>query len=49
VLDIRKTRQALSSVGKTQVAGLEGAVLVRQTDDRNVEVFLDYSLSVTTE
>jgi hypothetical protein len=31
------------------VEGLEGSVLVRQADERNVELFLRYTLSITME
>jgi hypothetical protein len=47
--EIKKTREALGTQGSVKVEGLESSVLVRQADDRQVELFLNYSLSVTTE
>jgi len=47
--EIKKTREALGTQGGVKVEGLESSVLVRQADDRNVELFINYSLSVTTE
>jgi hypothetical protein len=46
--EIKKTREALSADGSVKVEGLESSVMVRQADDRNVELFLNYSLSVST-
>ena len=45
--EIKKTRQALAPQGGVQVAGLESPVLVQQLDDRNVGLYLNYSLSVS--
>jgi hypothetical protein len=47
--EIKRTREGLGAQGTVKVEGLESPVLVRQTDDRHVEVFLRYSLSVTME
>jgi len=47
--EIRKTREAIAPSGSVKVDGLEGPVMVRQADDRNVELFLNYSLSITTD
>ena len=47
--EIKKTREAISSSGSVKVEGLESPVMVRQADDRNVELFLNYSLSITAE
>ena len=45
--EIKKTREAISSNGSASVAGLESPVMVRQVDDRNVGLFLKYSISVS--
>lgn len=45
--EIKKTREALAPQGGAKVEGLEGSVMVRQADERNVELFMDYRLSVT--
>src|SRR6266567_3530024 len=47
--EIKKTRDAMAAQGSVKVEGLESPVLVRQADDRQVEVFLNYSLSITME
>ena len=47
--EVRTTRAALSAEGSVKVEGLESSVMVRQADDRNVELFLNYSFSLTTE
>lgn len=47
--EVQKTREAISANGSVKVEGLESSVMVRQTDDRNVELFLNYSLSITTD
>jgi hypothetical protein len=47
--EIKKTREALAPHGSVKVEGLEGSVLVRQADERNVELFLRYTLSITME
>src|SRR5260221_8785943 len=39
--------RTMAAQGNVKVDGLESPVMVRQTDDRQVEVFLDYSLSIT--
>jgi hypothetical protein len=41
-----RTRDALAPGGETVLSGLEGPVWVRQVDDRDVELFLDYRLAV---
>jgi hypothetical protein len=47
--EIKKTREGLASQGNVKVDGLEGSVLVRQADERNVELFLSYKLSVSMD
>jgi hypothetical protein len=47
--EIRQTRKALATQGSVKVEGLEGPVMVRQSDDRRVELFLNYSLSVVMD
>ena len=47
--EVKRTREAMAAQGAVKVKGLESPVLVRQTDDRHVEVFLRYSLSITME
>jgi hypothetical protein len=44
--DVAKTKEKLKADGKTQLSGLESPVLVRQSDDENVEIFINYQLSV---
>ena len=46
--EAKKTRDAFYTDAGIRVEGLESSVMVRQADDRNVELFLDYSLSITT-
>jgi hypothetical protein len=48
-LEVQKTRPVFSSSGSAKLEGLAGSVLVRQDDDRKVELFLNYSLSITME
>ena len=45
--DLRKTRADLGTGGAVQVEGLEGPVLLRSVDDRRVEAFVKYRLTVT--
>lgn len=45
--DLRKARTDLASLGAAQVEGLEGPVEVRSVDDRRVEAFVKYRLTVT--
>lgn len=47
--EIQRTRQALAVQGGVKVAGLESPVMVRQVDDRNVALSLNYSFSVSEE
>ncbi len=47
--EIRKTREAMAAQGNVRVEGLEGPVLVRRLDERNVELFLGYKLSFTLD
>jgi hypothetical protein len=47
--EVRKTRESMAQSGSVKVAGLEGPVRVRQADERNVELSLNYSLTVTIE
>jgi len=47
--EVQKTRKAISANGSVRLEGLESSVMVRQADDRNVELFLNYSLSITTD
>jgi hypothetical protein len=44
--EMKKTRAALAAEGGIRAAGLESPVLVRQVDDRQVELFLNYTMSV---
>jgi hypothetical protein len=46
--EVQKAREAVAPNGSVKVDGLESSVMVRQTDDRNVELFMNYSLSITT-
>jgi len=41
-----QTKEKLKADGKVQLSGLESPVLVRQSDDENVELFINYQLSV---
>jgi hypothetical protein len=48
---IRESADAMKktfSADQVTVGGLDGPVLVRQVDDASVELFIDYTLSVTT-
>jgi len=47
--EVRKTRDAISTKGSVRVEGLESSVMVRQADDKQVELFLFYSLSITAD
>ena len=47
--EIKKARAAVAPNGSVKVEGLEGSVKVRQADERNVELFLSYTLSVTAD
>jgi hypothetical protein len=47
--EIKKTREAMASQGSVKVEGLGGSVLLRQADERNVELSLDYTLSITVD
>ena len=47
--DFKRTREVFSANGSVKVEGLESSVMVRQADDRNVELYLNYSLSITTD
>ena len=47
--DMKKTREAIAPQGKFDVQGLAGPVMVGQADERNVRLFLNYSLSVSDE
>jgi hypothetical protein len=42
--EIARVREAVSLKGRVEVRGLEGPVKVRETDDRTVELYLNYSL-----
>lgn len=44
--DVAKMKDLIGPVAKVTVSGLEGPVLVRQINDREVELFVDYSLAV---
>ena len=45
--DLGALRTAMRGAGTTSINGLERPVLVRQIDDRNVELFIDYTMTVT--
>ncbi len=47
--EIRKTRDAVLTKGSVQINGLESSVMVRQADDKQVELYLIYSLSITAD
>lgn len=47
--EIRKTRESIGFLGSVKVQGLESSVMVRQADDRQVELYLNYSLSLESE
>ena len=47
--EIRQTREAMAFQGTVNVQGLESSVMVRQADDRQVELYLNYSLSLTSD
>ena len=45
--EITKAKAALGVSGQVNISGLESPVFVRQADDRHVDLFLNYSTSVT--
>ena len=47
--DIIRIKDAIKTSCKITLSGLEGPVLVRQIDDTQLEVFLDYKLSMEFE
>ena len=47
--EIKKTRETVAPQGGFKVDGLESPVMVRQLDDRNVALFLNYSFSLVTQ
>jgi len=47
--EIKKTRETIAPQSSVKVEGLESPVLVQQAGDRNVKLFLNYSLAITTE
>jgi hypothetical protein len=47
--DMKKTREALSRQGRANIQGLAGPVMVGAKDDRNVQLFLNYSLSISDD
>lgn len=46
---IKQTREAMAFQGAVNVQGLESSVMVRQADDRQVELYLNYSLSLASD
>jgi len=42
-----KAEAALDVSGQVKISGLESPVFVREADDRHVDLFLNYSTSVT--
>jgi hypothetical protein len=44
--DVAFLKTAIGKKGKAFIKGLERPVLVRQVDDRNVEVFIHYELTI---
>ncbi len=47
--DIKFTRDRIKSRGKIILSGLEGPVRVRQFDDINVELFIEYKMSMEVQ
>jgi hypothetical protein len=47
--EIKKTRSTMAVQGSVKVDGLASSLMVRQADDRHVELFLGYSLSITID
>lgn len=45
--DMKKTRETLSPQGCINVQGLSGPVLVEQADDRNIQLYVNYSLAIS--
>lgn len=45
--DIRRAKELMGREGSLAVTGLESPVLVRQTDESNVELFLNYAVTLT--
>jgi hypothetical protein len=44
--DVAFVKTAIRAKGKAFIKGLERPVLVRQLDDRNVELFINYELTI---
>ncbi len=44
--DVEFVRTAMPSSGQVSITGLEGPVLVRQVDDRKIELFINYSMTM---
>jgi hypothetical protein len=47
--DIKFTRDRIKSRGEIILSGLEGPVRVRQFDDINVELFIEYTMSMEVQ
>jgi hypothetical protein len=46
--EVKKTRDAVATNGSVRIDGLQSSVMVRQADDRDVELFLSYTVSITS-
>lgn len=44
--DVVFVKSIVQNAGKVSITGLEGPVLVRQMDDRKVELFINYSMTI---
>ncbi|MBI5093260.1 MAG: hypothetical protein HZB26_12575 [Candidatus Hydrogenedentes bacterium] len=47
--DVTKTREKLGAFEHVRISGLESQVLVRRTDDKNIELFINYQLELGTK
>jgi len=46
---ISQAKAILGPGGKVTVSGLANPVTIRQADDRNIELFIDYSLTIASD
>ena len=47
--DIKGAKEAMDATGKITISGLEGPVKVNQVDDINVDMFIEYNMSLETQ
>ncbi|MFZ5877010.1 MAG: hypothetical protein ACOYXU_11460 [Nitrospirota bacterium] len=47
--DVTRTKEKVKADAKVLLSGLESPVLVRQADDENVDLFIDYEFTIETK